>query len=219
MKKAFLFVITMAGLIFASLSGVSAHSITSDALPQPGLHEQMPAGLYTLDKKHSSLTWKVSHFGLSNYTARFTRFDAELMLDPQTPENSTLTANIDPTSIETDYPKTTQSDFNKELAEKKEFFNTGAFPEITFVSKNIKRVGTNKGTVTGDLTFLGITKPLTLEVTFNNAFPEHPLNKKPTLGFSAVGVLKRSDFGMEVYIPAIGDEVTLLIEAEFVYDN
>ena len=68
--------------------------------------------------------------------------------------------------------------------------------------------------IEGDLTLHGVTKPLTLEARLNKAGP-NPFDKKPTLGFSGTGALKRSDFGMSNYLPMIGDVVTLTIDAEF----
>jgi polyisoprenoid-binding protein YceI len=178
-------------------------------------YEAMPGGLYELDKTHASLTWKVSHLGLSDYTARFTDFDAKLMYDPMEVENTKLIATVNPTSIETDYPG--EKDFDGELVNKAGWFNVEQFPEIEFRSTNIERVGDDKANVTGDLTFLGVTKPVILDVTFNKAMGNHPFANKPALGFSATGTIKRSDFGMTKYIPQIGDEVDLLIEAEFLH--
>ena len=152
---------------------------------------------------------------MSNYTARFTNFDAEIDFKPQTPENSKVTATIYPTSIKTDYPHPEKKDFDKKLVEKEEWFNANEFPDITFTSTNIEMTGENTATMTGDLTFLGVTKPVSLNVTFNGAMKKQPFSKKPTLGFSASGSLKRSEWGMATYIPNIGDEVMLLIEAEF----
>ena len=178
-------------------------------------YKAMPAGVYTLDKTHASLTWKVSHLGLSNYTARFTNFDAEIDFDPKDFEQSKVTATIDSSSIETDYPYPEKKDFDKKLVEKEEWFNAKKFPEITFTSNSVEMTGKNTALMTGDLTFLGVTKPVSLNVTFNGAMKKQPFSKKPTLGFSASGSLKRSEWGMATYVPNIGDEVILLIEAEF----
>lgn len=176
---------------------------------------EMPAGVYTLDETHASLIWKVSHLGLSDYTARFTSFDAELTFDPQNPENSKLVATVDPTSIETDYPYPEQKDFNQKLVTGEDWFNAGKFPQIRFESTSITKTGDTTGTITGNLTFLGVTKPLTLNATFNGAMKSQPFSKKPTMGFSATATMKRSEWGFDTYVPNIGDEVELLIEAEF----
>ena len=178
-------------------------------------YQEMPAGIYTLDKAHASLVWKVSHLGLSDYTARFTRFDAEVEFDPESPEKSKVTATIDPSSVRTDYPYPQKEDFDKKLAKKAEWFNADAFPEIIFTSTDITMTGENTAVMAGELTFLGVTHPVSLNVTFNGAMKEQPFSKKPTLGFSASGSLQRSDWGMNIYLPNLGDQVMLLIEAEF----
>ncbi|MEM6781707.1 MAG: YceI family protein [Pseudomonadota bacterium] len=176
---------------------------------------QMPAGVYELDKTHASLTWKVSHLGLSDYTARFNTFDASLTLDPANITQSSVNVTISPLSIETDYPNADEKDFDKKLTEGEDWFNVGAFPEITFASTAIEQTGENTGKVTGDLSLLGVTKPVTLDVVFNGAYESKPFANVPAVGFSATGTIKRSDWGFDTYVPTIGDEVELLIEVEF----
>ena len=189
-----------------------ALALSSTAVPaEPSM---LPAGTYKMDRAHASLTWKVSHLGLSNYTARFTNIDATLDIDPAKPETAKLAVTVDPTSIRTDYPFADKNDFDKELSADDKFFNTSKFSNITFTSTRIERTGATTATVTGDLTFLGVTKPVAIDVTLNGAI-EHPMTKQPMLGFSGVATLKRSEFGMTHGIPFVGDDVKLLIEAEF----
>ncbi len=176
----------------------------------------IPSGVYKLDKTHASLTWKVNHMGLSNYTARFTELDATLKLDAENPEKSTLTATVNPASVRTDYPNAEAKDFDAKLANGAEWFNSENFPDIRFTSTALKMATPTTGTLTGDLTFLGITKPVTLTVTVNGALAKHPFAGQPAVGFSATASIKRSDFGMGTYIPTVGDEVQLLIEVEFI---
>ena len=205
---------TMLALFFAlaaALMGLAVQAKADDLVPLA----QLPAGTYSLDKTHASVTWKVSHLGLSNYTARFKRLDATLDLNPQMPEESKLKVTIDPTSVETDYPNAAEKDFNTKLAKGEEWFNAGKFPEITFVATRITRTGENTGTIEGDLSLLGVTKPLTLAATFNGAYLKHPFGGYPAVGFSATATLKRSDWGFATYAPMIGDKVDILIEAEF----
>ena len=179
--------------------------------------EGMPSGLYELDKNHASLIWKVSHLGLSDYTARFTDFDVDIDFNALDPGASRVRATIDPTSVETDFPEPEKKDFDKELAMKESWFNAEQFPQISFMSTSVEKTGDNTGKVTGDLTFLGVTKPVTLDVVFNKAIGNHPFANKPALGFSATTTIKRSDFDLTTYIPQIRDEVEIIIEAEFFY--
>jgi len=198
-----------AAVMFAALATAPAYANDMTAW------KDMPAGIYTVDKTHASLIWKVSHAGLSNYTARFKSYDAEINFDPADITKSSVTAKIDPTTLETDYVATAEKDFNKNLITKEEWFNAGKFPEITFKSTKIEVTGENTGKIHGDLTFLGVTKPVTLDATFNGAYALQPFSKKPAMGFSATGSLNRSDFGMSTYVPMIGDKVDIIIEAEF----
>ncbi len=176
---------------------------------------EMPAGTYALDLSHGSLIFKVNHFGLSNYTARFERFDAKIEFDPKNIEKSKVTASVDPTSIHTAFPNPDKIDFDKELSTGEKWFNAGKFPAITFVSTKIEVTGENQGRMTGNLTMLGVTKPVELDVTFNGAYAKHPMAGFPEMGFSAIGTLKRSDWGLNTFVPAIGDDVQVFIEGEF----
>lgn len=186
------------------------------APPQQTPAAQLPSGEYVLDRTHASLTFKVSHMGMSNYTARFTKLDGTLTYDPIDPAKSSIRALIDPTSIKTDYPNPEKVDFDAELAGEK-WLNAPKFPAIAFESTSVTRTGDKTGTVTGNLTFMGVTKPVTLNATFNGGYAEKPFSNPPAagIGFSASTVIKRSDFGFSTYVPMIGDDVTIEIEAEF----
>jgi len=177
--------------------------------------DDVPSGTYALDKTHASVTWKVSHLGLSNYTARFTEMDASITFDAANPEKSSVMATINPASVETDFPNADQVDFDAEIRGK-QFFDAGEFASITFKSTKLTMKDANHGTMEGNLTFHGVTKPVTFDVTMNGAMAQHPYAKKPAMGFSAVGTVKRSEFGVDYLVPYIGDDVTVLIEAEFI---
>lgn len=200
-------------VLFVSLLSLSLIANSAKAQNTPA--KEMPSGIYNLDKTHASITWKVNHMGLSKYTARFTKMDATLDFNAKNPAKSKLTATIDPTSVKTDYPDADKKDFDKELAEGEDWFNGKKFPEIKFEATKIEISGKNKGKIQGNLTFLGITKSIILNTTFNGAYLEMPYLKVPALGFSATTTIKRSDFNWKSYAPMIGDEVDVLIEVEF----
>jgi polyisoprenoid-binding protein YceI len=169
----------------------------------------MPAGTYVIDPHHASLIASVSHFGRSTYVFRFDKFDASYDYDPAAPDAARLTVSIDVNSLDTGWDKA-----DKEFS--RDFAGAAKTPVARFVSTSITRSG-NSGTVTGDLTLNGVTKPVSLAVTFNGYGPLGPmglLGKKA--GFSATGTVKRSDFGLTRELPMVGDEVSLQINAEFV---
>lgn len=182
------------------------------ALPASAqLATDIPAGTFKVDPTHVSVTWRVMHMGLSNYTARFAKADATLTLDPAKPEAAKLVASVDPLSIKTDFPFVEKENFDNVLATGAKWFNA---QPITFASTSVKMTGANTADVTGDLTMLGVTKPAVLKVTFNGGMAAHPFTKMPAIGFSATGTIKRSEFGLTAGIPHVGDDVALLIEAE-----
>src|SRR5579875_2569333 len=164
-----------------------------------------PAGTYRLDPKHASVTLKLSHMGLSYYTMRFDKIDASYSYDPANPAGSRITVTIDPASIDTDNPP-----FNKEIAD--QFLEAGKYPTIRFTSTAIHANAGDKGEVVGDLTFHGVTKPVTLDVIFNGT--GKGMTGEQRMGFSGVATVHRSDFGVTKYVPLVGDDVTVLIETE-----
>ncbi len=180
--------------------------------------DQAPAGQYVVDKTHASLTWKGLHQGLSWYPARFTSFDIQLTFDPADVTKSKVTATIDPKSIETDFAKTraagNTTDFNAELATGERFFNAAKFPQITFASTAVTKTSANTGKMTGNLTFLGVTKPVTLDVTYIGNRND-PRSKKHKLGFQALGTINKTQWGMATGGP-IADDIKIEINAEMV---
>jgi polyisoprenoid-binding protein YceI len=191
----------------------------ADEVPPPDSME-LPAGTYRLDPAHASLIFRVSHLGFSRYTARFTRFDAELELDPADPASASVSATIDPLSLETDN-RDPSADFNAQL-QGKDWLAAAEFPQITFRSTAIELTGPESANIAGELALHGITQPVTLEATFNGGYGSHPLDPGGSrIGFSAHGTLLRSAFGIDDGLPSpgsdfgVGDQVELVIEAEF----
>lgn len=175
-----------------------------------------PAGAYTLDKAHASLIIRVSHIGYSNFTARFVNWEANLGLDPAAPENSSINVTIDSRSIESDNAPAGFIDIMRN-----DFLKSREFPQITFRSTRVERTGPNTANITGDLTLLGVTKPVTLEARFNGGYEGMALDPHARVGFSAHGTFNRSDFGMSYGLPpagsnlGVGDQVEVIVETEF----
>lgn len=229
-----LFLISASALVLAACTPASeptaspetaapaAETATTEAAPAAEV-AYGKAATYKIDPTHASITWRVNHFGLAKYTARFKTFDATLNFNPADIAANAVEVTIDPLSVETDYPgdyKAGHADspfasWNEDLAKNAQWFNAGAHPQITFKSTSATQASPTTGTVTGDLTFLGVTKPVTLDVTYNGVAQMPWAPDQDKIGFSAKTTLKRSDFGMGAYIPNIGDEVEVIIEAEF----
>ena len=150
--------------------------------------------------------------GLSHTTYRFNKVDITYTYDPAKPAATSVAAVIDPKSVDTAYEKyATDKDFNAEVYGDG-FLNAVKFPAITFKSTGIAYTG-NSGKMTGDLTMLGVTKPVTLDVTYNGSATQGGAAK---MGFSARGVIKRSDFGVSRLIGPVSDEVEIILETEMV---
>jgi polyisoprenoid-binding protein YceI len=206
----------LTALVFIALAcGLFRPALSAETAPAAAA---LPAGIYRLDPTHASLVFRVNHLGMSNYTAGFGAFDAELELDPADPASSRVTATIDPRSLQLPNPP---EGFLATLLGR-EWFDAAAFPEITFASTAIEVTSPNTARVTGDLTLHGVTLPVLLDATFNGGYAGHPMDPAGSrIGFSAQGSLERSAFSMGLGVPApgttlgVGDMVAFTIEAEF----
>ena len=202
--------------ILALLAGLSG-------LPLAGFAQDLgapAAGAYRLDLGHTRLLFRVSHLGFSNYTAMFTDMSADLAFDPEAPEVMQVAATIATASLETHYPDPAL-DFNAVLTGP-EFLDAEKFPQITFVSTSVRRVGEDQAEVTGDFTLHGVTRPVTLFVRYNGGWGDMPMDVGARIGFSATAAFNRSDFGIDFGVPAPGttmgvsDRVEVILEAEFI---
>ncbi|WP_313494704.1 YceI family protein [Stenotrophomonas sp.] len=168
---------------------------------------QIAAGTYKLDPTHTDVLVQWSHMGFSNPSAHFGNADGTLVYDA---------ADVGKSSVEVTLPLSGLNSFTAKFDEhlrSADFFDAAKFPTATFKSTKVEAAGTNKLTVTGDLTVKGITKPVVLDVTVNGA-GEHPMAKVPSVGFDATTTLKRSDFGVGAYAPAVSDDVKVRITTE-----
>jgi len=203
MKKVLVLALLLA-LVLGSLSACVS-LITPTVQPE---FEKLKAGDYALDKTHGSLLFKIQHLGLSTYVGRFNSFDASLEFDPDDIANAKLDAIIDIDSLDINNPslKTDLMDGT--------WFNQKKYPQAKFSTLSVKPIDANSFEFTGNLDWRGVVKPITLLATFHGG-ANNILTGKYTLGFSAKGLFKRSDFGMDAYIPLVEDEVSVEAEAEF----
>ena len=202
--------LVLAGCFAAALALTPlARAADMPAPPAPSTDlTNIPKGDYKLDPDHANVVFQISHLGYSTFIGRFDKITGDLNFNSAKPEKSKLKVTVDAGSIDT---KVAALD---EHLKKADFFDTAKYPEITFKSTKVEKLSDSTGRVTGDLTLHGVTKPVTLDVTFHGG-GANPMMKKVILGFGAVTKIKRSDFGISQYVPMVGDEVTLIIEAEF----
>ncbi len=222
--------LSASALVLAACGAETATPPSAEASPAPEAAPEASApeevvefgssGTYTIDPGHTSVIFQIPHMGLSNYTARFTDVDATLAFHPEDAALTALNVTIDAASVATNYvgdykathPKSEHDSWDQDVAMDPKWMNAGEHPTITFAATEITKTGPRTADVTGDLTFLGVTKPLTLDVTYNGSIDMRGTEK---IGFSATGTVTRSEFGMGAYLPNIGDDIGLVIETEF----
>ncbi|GAB7126498.1 YceI family protein [Silvimonas sp. JCM 19000] len=159
-----------------------------------------------VDGSHSQPYFEVSHFGYSIQRGTFAKVDGTIVIDAEKKTGS-ADITIDANSLDTHWAAR-----DKHL-KSPDFFNVEKFPTMTFKATSFKFDGDKLTSVDGNFTLLGVTKPLTLSVSQFRC-GDHPMLKKFVCGAEASGTIKRSDFGMTTFVPAISDEVHLVIPVE-----
>jgi polyisoprenoid-binding protein YceI len=172
--------------------------------------KQAPTGSYSMDVRHTQILFAIPHLGITDYYGRFDKATGNLNFNSGAPEKSSVSVTIDMTSVDTP-----SHELLGELMGASTF-NAAAFPTATFKSTAITRTGANTGTITGDLTLHGVTKPVTLDATFGGLTTD-PFSGNDDIGFHATTTIKRTDFGITgmVWEGVVGNDVKLTIEAMF----
>jgi polyisoprenoid-binding protein YceI len=166
------------------------------------------AGTYQLDPAHGKITWSVNHLGYSTYIGQFSNVTATLLLNPADLPESKLTASVDIDSVGTFNPALDK------MLKSDSFFDAAKYPTAQFVSTRFLRTGKLTANVDGNLTLHGVTHPIVLKITFNQA-GNVPMENAYVTGFSGTTTITRSEFGMGAYTNLISDAIPLQIEGEF----
>lgn len=197
---------SLLALFAAAVGGTAAAAPGGPANTDPSA---VPAGRYTVDPTHTRVQFSVSHMGFTTWYGDLTGATGSLVLDPKNPAVGKLEIALPVASV-----TTTNAKLDEELRSP-QWMDATAHPTVRFVSTRIVRNGPHAATVTGDLTFHGVTKPMTLKAVFNGAGTD-PIAKTYTVGFDGTTKIRRSEFGMKTYVPLIGDAVEIRISAAFV---
>ena len=171
-----------------------------------GCHGRSAQNRFEFDKAQSRILFRVDNHGYVRTLGLLRGLEGGFIFDPGNPAKSSVVATIRADSVDT------ANGLLDAVLRSARFFDAERFPVMTFKSRRIETTGADTGRIVGELTLRGVTRPVTLDVTFNKA-GRHPAAKHYFAGFSAAAKLKRSDFGMTLGLPAIGDEVTITIEA------
>ncbi len=189
---------------------MAAPLLAQEAPPSlPGVADasRVTAGNYQVDASHTQVNWQVNHFGFNDYFGLFGDITGTLDIDP---------ANLGAAKVDITIPiasvATSSAGLTKHL-QTPDFFDVAKFATARFVSTGVTVDG-QRAMIKGDLTMLGVTKPVELETRFEGA-GANPMNKKATIGFHASTTIKRSDWGMTKYVPMVGDDVKLRISVAF----
>ena len=190
----------------------SAFLVSCDRLLTPDFETDMAelsTGAYTLDSDHASLLWKINHLGFSTFVGRFNDFDASLDFDPADVGNSSLEVIINTASLDIN-----NTEFAEELRGPN-WFDAEAFPQAVYRTTSLLESNENSFVFQGDLTLLGVTAPVTLNVEFLGG-GRNFLTRANTIGFAANATFQRSAFGLDRFTSfGVGDEIELEIHVEF----
>jgi polyisoprenoid-binding protein YceI len=168
---------------------------------------------YTLDPYHTYPHFAVDHFGVSTMWGRFDRASGKFSID-RAAKTGSLELTVETTSLSTgDNDKGSRPRSRDEHLKGADFFNVAEFPRMTYKATEVRFSGENPAEVSGQVTLLGVTRPLTLRIE-RWTCRDNPFNKKPMCGGNASGAIKRSDFGMKYALPAVGDDIRLYVEFE-----
>ena len=186
--------------------------VSCDRLLTPDFNTEITelrAGQYTIDSDHASVLWKINHLGFSTFIGRFNDIEASLDFDPENIENSSVEVIINTAGLDINNPE-----FAEELRGSN-WFDVENFPQAVYRTTSFLESNENTFVFEGELTLLGITAPVNLNVVFNGG-GRNFLTRKYTLGFSGSANFQRSVFGLSRFTSfGVGDDINLEIHIEF----
>jgi polyisoprenoid-binding protein YceI len=162
---------------------------------------------YQLDPTHTDVLFTWNHNGYSFPTGRAAVGTGTLVFDEARPQDAKVEVTLPLTELETHVPKL------NDVLKGEKLFDVAKYPEASFRSTSVKASGKGRYQINGELTLHGVTRPVVLDATLNK-IGEHPSRKVPAIGFNATATLRRSEFGLQQFLPNIADEVQLRITTE-----
>jgi polyisoprenoid-binding protein YceI len=162
---------------------------------------------YKIDPNHTVVLATWNHFGYSNPSANFGQASGTIVYDAAAPERSSVEVTLPMSGLDTFVPKL------DEHLKSADFFDAAKYPAATFRSTAVKALGDGRLEVTGNLDLHGTSKPVVLDVKLNKSEP-HPMGKAPAIGFDASTTIRRTEFGIDKYVPMVSDEIALRITTE-----
>ena len=177
------------------------------SLPQAS---QAAPAKYEIDESHMTIGFLVTHIGFAKTFGLFREASGSFVFDEEALTLEDVKVVVETDSVWSNHDK------RDDHLRGSDFLDTDKFPEMTFVGTKAEKTGERTGKITGDLTLLGQTHPLVLDVTWNKSGTYPFGDKHYAIGISARGTLKRSLYGMTYAVAGdiVGDEVELIIEIE-----
>lgn len=196
------------GPAFAKLAWASRAAVLAGfATLAPAAAEAAETYAFDIEGAHASVHFKVPHLNLSFIVGRFNAFDGAFTIDEDNPSNSSVTVTVDTTSLDTNHAAR-----DKHLRGD-DFLNVEEFPEARFTSTRVEVTGENTADVTGDFTFMGVTRPMTIEVVHLGA-GDDPWGGFRR-GFEGTARFNTKDFGMQSRLAADMEvELHLVVEGK-----
>lgn len=186
----------MINRLFAAIALSAAVAVPALAAP----------ATYGVEPNHTFPRFSYTHLGFTTQQSRFDKTTGTVVYDKEG-----RTGSVDIT-IDTRSVSTGSALFNQHI-QSEDFLDTAKYPTVTFKSTKVNFDGDKPVSIEGDLTMKGVTKRVTLTVTRFLAAP-HPIQKKDTVGADAYTIVKRTDFNMGKYAPAVSDEVRIDVSIE-----
>ncbi len=204
----------LVGLVLA-LAGAAALT-ACDRILTPDFQTEITelrSGQFVLDPNHATLLWKINHLGFSTFVGRFNDFDATLDFDPENIENSALEVIVNTAGLDINVPASPE--FQDELLGPN-WFDVETFPQAVYrTTEFVEAIDEDTFIFDGELTLLGTTAPVALEVNFHGG-GRNFLTRSYTIGFSADANFQRSTFGLDRFVSfGVGDDIELEIHVEF----
>lgn len=168
------------------------------------------ADSYTVDPRHTYPGFEINHLGLSIMHGRFNSTRGRIVLDVASKTGS-IDITIDTASVDTGNAR------RDEHLRNPDFFDVAKYPAMTFKSDRLRFDADKLIGADGELTLLGVTRPVSLTLTHFYC-GTNPIAKKPACGANATATIKRTDFGLGAYVPSISDEVEISLEVEALKD-
>ena len=163
------------------------------------------------DPAHTQVSFGITHLGISEVEGKFNKFDGSIVASKDDFSDAEYEISIEVASIDTGI------EMRDDHLRSPDFFDAEKYPKMTFESSSSKKIGDDKYEVKGDLTFHGITKPVTLEVWYRGTI-ENPQNGSIISGFAISGEVKRSDYNLGPDFPetVLSDKIVIDVDGEFI---